>query len=88
MKENIFENLKTFLRVKNYSNHTISNYERDVKRFLAFASKTKTSIESLEQQDVTSWIFDLRKKGLGNRSILRNLSSLRNFFRYLKRLKK
>ena len=50
MKENIFENLKTFLRVKNYSNHTISNYERDVKRFLAFASKTKISIKSLEQQ--------------------------------------
>ena len=86
MKENIFENLKTFLRVKNYSNHTISNYERDVKRFLAFASKAKISIESLEQQNVTSWIFDLRKKGLGNRSILRNLSSLRNFFRYLKKI--
>ena len=86
MKENIFENLKTFLRVKNYSNHTISNYERDVKRFLAFASKTKISVESLEQRDVTSWIFDLRKKGLGNRSILRNLSSLRNFFRYLKKI--
>ena len=32
------KSLKDFLRVKNYSDHTISNYERDVNRFLEYLS--------------------------------------------------
>ena len=34
-------------------------------------------------QTLTQWVIYLRKKGLGNRSIQRNISSLRNFYRYL-----
>ncbi|GIS47038.1 MAG: hypothetical protein Ct9H90mP19_2750 [Gammaproteobacteria bacterium] len=32
---------------------------------------------------LTQWIIFLRKKGLGNRSIQRNISSLRNFYKYM-----
>ena len=32
------KSLKDFLRIKNYSEHTISNYERDVNRFLKYLS--------------------------------------------------
>ena len=77
------ERLKEFLRIKNYSQHTISNYERDINRFLVFLENADSSPNDLMPQTLTQWVIYLRKKGLGNRSIQRNISSLRNFYRYL-----
>ena len=77
------ERLKEFLRIKNYSQHTISNYERDINRFLVFLENADISPNGLMPQTITQWVIYLRKKGLGNRSIQRNISSLRNFYRYL-----
>ena len=77
------EKLKEFLRIKNYSQHTISNYERDINRFLVFLENADSSPNDLMPQTLTQWVIYLRKKGLGNRSIQRNISSLRNFYRYL-----
>ncbi len=77
------ERLKEFLRIKNYSQHTISNYERDINRFLVFLENADSSPNGLMPQTITQWVIYLRKKGLGNRSIQRNISSLRNFYRYL-----
>ena len=77
------ESLKEFLRIKNYSQHTISNYERDINRFLVFLENADISPNDLMPQTLTQWVIYLRKKGLGNRSIQRNISSLRNFYRYL-----
>ena len=77
------ERLKEFLRIKNYSQHTISNYERDINRFLVFLENADISPNDLMPQTLTQWVIYLRKKGLGNRSIQRNISSLRNFYRYL-----
>ena len=77
------ERLKEFLRIKNYSQHTISNYERDINRFLVFLENADISPSGLMLQTITQWVIYLRKKGLGNRSIQRNISSLRNFYRYL-----
>ncbi len=75
--------LKEFLRVKNYSDHTISNYERDINRFLTFIQKNDVEPDWLNGQIITKWIVSLRKDGLGNRSIQRNISSLKNFYKFL-----
>ena len=77
------ERLKEFLRIKNYSQHTISNYERDINRFLFFLEENKTEPHDLLPATLTQWLIFLRKKGLGNRSIQRNISSLRNFYKYM-----
>ena len=77
------ERLKEFLRIKNYSQHTISNYERDINRFLIFLEGKKADPYDLLTATLTQWIIILRKKGLGNRSIQRNISSLRNFYKYM-----
>ena len=77
------ERLKEFLRIKNYSLHTISNYERDINRFFAFLEQMKVEPDDLMPSTLTQWIIFLRKRGLGNRSIQRNISSLRNFYRYM-----
>ena len=75
--------LKEFLKIKNYSDHTISNYERDINRFLKFLETDKADPEDLTNSVITKWIISLRKLGLGNRSIQRNISSLKNFYKFL-----
>ena len=75
--------LKEFLKIKNYSDHTISNYERDINRFLKFLETDKVDPEDITNSVITKWIISLRKLGLGNRSIQRNISSLKNFYKFL-----
>ena len=85
IRKQLTKNLREFLRIKNYSQHTIENYERDINEFFLFTEKNKIYIENLESNTASSWLISLRKKGLSNRSIHRKISSLRNFFRYLQR---
>ena len=77
------KSLKDFLRIKNYSEHTISNYERDVNRFLKYLTEKKIDPDDISTSIITGWIIFLRKNGLGNRSIKRNISSLKNFYKFL-----
>ena len=77
------KSLKDFLRIKNYSEHTISNYERDVNRFLKYLTEKKIDPNDISTSIITGWIIFLRKSGLGNRSIQRNISSLKNFYKFL-----
>ena len=77
------KSLKDFLRIKNYSEHTISNYERDINRFLEYLGDKKIDSSDINTSIITGWIIYLRKDGLGNRSIQRNISSLKNFYKFL-----
>ena len=77
------EKLKEFLKIKNYSSHTISNYERDINRFILFLDEGKISPTDISKSHITSWIISLRKSGLGNRSIQRNISSVKNFYKFI-----
>ena len=51
------ERLKEFLRIKNYSQHTISNYERDINRFLIFLEEKKADPYDLLPTTLTQWII-------------------------------
>tara|TARA_B100000282_G_scaffold79650_1_gene55233 strand:+ start:121 stop:1014 length:894 start_codon:yes stop_codon:yes gene_type:complete len=77
------KSLKDFLRIKNYSKHTISNYERDINRFLKYLNENKIDPDDVSTAIITGWIIFLRREGLSNRSIQRNISSLKNFYKYL-----
>ena len=76
--------LKKFLSVKNYSKHTISNYHRDITKFFNYLEEKELKIENLNRKFGTEWLIHLRKKGLSNRSLQRNISALSTFFRFLK----
>ena len=77
------KSLKDFLSIKNYSKHTISNYERDINRFLQYLETKKIDSNNINTSIITGWIISMRKNGLGNRSIQRNISSLKNFYKFL-----
>lgn len=77
------QQLSQFLKVKNYSVHTITNYQRDISRFLNFIDSEGFNFKQLATNQISQWIIFLRKLGLGNRSIQRNISSLKNFYQYM-----
>lgn len=81
------KNLKEFLKIKSYSNHTILSYERDINEFFIFLNGKKIKLDQINSSLGSQWLISLRKRGLSNRSIHRKISSVRNFFRYLQKNK-
>jgi integrase/recombinase XerC len=67
---------------RRYSPHTVQGYRRDLERFAAEVGKPWAEVG---QHDVTAHVSRLHARGLKPRSIARALSSLRSFYRYLKR---
>lgn len=68
---------------RHYSNHTISNYQRDLKFLVTFIKGKK-----IDRSVAREYLLALEKKRFSRRSIARKLSSARSFFRFLAREKK
>lgn len=74
----------TYLEVeRNYSPHTILNYQKDLHDFIAFLGDTP--IEKTEYLFLRRYLAQLRAKGFKARSIARKMSTLRSFFKFLQR---
>jgi tyrosine recombinase XerC len=68
---------------KNYSKHTILNYELDLEEFQKFLGEQP--IEKVDYLGVRKYLATLKERALQSRSVARKLSSLRTFFRFLTR---
>lgn len=66
--------------IKNASSHTIRNYGLDLGDFHAFA---KVEIASIDKRLIRGYLAHLNQKQATKRTILRRLSALRSFFKYL-----
>lgn len=77
----IDEFLKYLLIDKGYSNNTIASYERDLNKFLEF-TKDK-SIDKISSEDLKLFIKSLNKNNLNEKSISRNISSIKSFYKFL-----
>ena len=74
-----------YLRVvKNASSHTLRNYGLDIDAFLSF---TPTPLEQVEKRHIRAYLAQLNQARMSRRTVLRRLSSLRTFFKYLVREK-
>jgi integrase/recombinase XerC len=74
-----------YLRVeRRYSAHTIAAYQRDLDRFAADVGRNAVEVR---RHHVAEHVSRLHGRGLKPRSIQRALSSIRSFYRYLKRLR-
>jgi len=70
------------------SEHTVANYARDAAQFADFASGTKNAAFDWASADVhhaRTFIVHLRENALSKTSILRKISAMRSFYRYLTR---
>ncbi|MCB1106735.1 MAG: tyrosine recombinase XerC [Chlamydiia bacterium] len=64
--------------VNNASEHTLRNYRLDLKAFGAFAKG-----EALSKRLIRNYLAHLQIKGVSKRTVLRHLSSIRSFCKYL-----
>lgn len=75
-----------YLRLeKNYSEHTILAYERDIEEFSAFAKAhyQQDHLVSVHYSQIRSWIVELVENGITNRTVNRKIASLKAYFKFL-----
>ena len=77
----ILEFIRYLLIDKGYSNNTLESYKRDLDKFLEF-NKDK-NIDKINAEDLKSYIKYLNDENLNEKSIARNISSLKSFYKFL-----
>ena len=71
---------------KRYSEHTLLAYRKDIEQFIDFAAIEKDAdFSAVSFRDCRAWIVELNEKGISNRSINRKISSLRAFYKWLRK---
>lgn len=90
--------LKDFIRYllieKNYSKHTAIAYRNDVDQFYQYLYNIEAAREFSQTiepshiglRQIRSWLADMAINGLATNTILRKLSSVKSYFRYLRRM--
>lgn len=68
------------LRQRAASEHTVSNYRRDLERFSRFMAHRKVDLERVDHLLIRDFLNSLYLEGLGKSSVSRTLSALRTFF--------
>ena len=70
--------------IRNYSKYTIKSYEEDLEIFYDYCKKNnKTNIKDLDYHFIRTYLAYLYNNNYSKKTISRNLSALRSFFKYL-----
>lgn len=81
MKETFFKDIKS---QRNYSQHTLVAYEKDVNQFSDFLNQEfETEPENATADMVRTWVVNLLEKGYHKSTLHRKISSLKVFYKYL-----
>ena len=81
MLDDLINEFCTYLLIdKNYSKNTIDAYRNDLEMFNKFVNK---SINSIDDNEIKSYLKYLKDNKHNERSIARNTSSLRSFYKFL-----
>ena len=86
MKNNELNQFLQYLSlIKGMSDHTVRNYRIDINKFLLQIGDT--ALINVGKREIRSFLASLHTQGKSRATVLRNLSSLRSFFRYMLREK-
>ncbi|AVP62469.1 site-specific tyrosine recombinase XerD [Clostridium botulinum] len=81
--KNIIENYIKDLQKKNLSKNTLEAYKRDVEKFSEFVKGREENILSVDTVTIMAFVQYLQREGRATSSIVRNIVSIRNFYKYL-----
>lgn len=73
------------LATQNKSKNTIDAYRRDLQKFETFMNEEQLSLEEFEELQIVSYTEYLMETGISKSSIIRNLVTLRNFYKFMRR---
>jgi integrase/recombinase XerC len=73
------------LRNRAVSEHTLSNYESDLREFEAFLKRRQEAFESIDHIVIREFLAHLYDRDLEKTSIARKLACIRSFFKFLVR---
>ena len=65
------------------SPHTLDAYRRDLAGFTAYLKRQGRTVATARVEEMTGYLADLRRRGLGARSAARHLSAVRAFYLFL-----
>lgn len=85
-----FTSFTEYLKLeKNYSAHTVTAYEKDLRSFSEFCETAyeDDDIKGVHYVQIRNWIVSLVEKGLINATINRKVSSLKTYYKYLLKTK-
>lgn len=70
---------------KNASEHTLSNYERDLRQFVDFlkTNSIPEDVHTLHHFEIRRFLGEMQKKNYARSSVIRKVASLRSFFKFL-----
>ncbi|MDO4768634.1 MAG: site-specific tyrosine recombinase XerD [Pseudomonadota bacterium] len=85
MQEDIDRYLEHLTVIRGLAEKTVEAYGSDLFFFRDFLLDHSGSLESVDEHVLFLYLVHLRRKGLGNASVARAISSLRGFFDYLLR---
>ncbi len=84
--------LSSLASIRRLSNKTIEAYQRDLSQFTSFMTThlgeplSLNALQTLTSPDIRAFLASRRQKGVGARTLGRQLSALRSFFHHLERL--
>jgi integrase/recombinase XerC len=83
----LVEDFINYLKIeKRFSSHTLLAYEKDLAQFFEFGSfSSLEDIKALRSSEIRGWVVDLIDQKISARSVNRKLSSLRSFFKWMKK---
>jgi len=80
----VIEFLACLRSQRNASEHTVTAYEKDLRKFCDYAGK-ELDWRRVEHQQIRGFLAELMGNGLSKPSLARALASLRSFFRWMAR---
>lgn len=87
----VLDSFLKFLRNnKNYSEHTVTNYSRDILQFLHFINEQKSAeviVAKITLEDIRDYLVEMHKDLFAKRSIARKIAANKSFWKYLVREK-
>lgn len=85
--DNYLDNFLNYLVVeKGLTKNTVESYNRDLQKFISYLDKNNIQdLSYVSNIEIISFVLELKSQGLSSKTVGRNLSALRMFFKYLVR---